>query len=171
MITGLGGSPGEGNCNLLQYSCLENSMDRGAWWATVHGVLKRRAQLNANAFFLHNLFRILHMGFFFLSHVLICSNVYLYISIVSGYFSYTLILHSNTTLFYGSTYSGFGHWELFHLPLMYLTEPHQCVCCFFEHFLTFWHCKILQSHPVYFLPHWRSCISPRSPGSFRWRVV
>ena len=30
--------PGEGNGNLLQYSCLENSMDRGAWWATVHGV-------------------------------------------------------------------------------------------------------------------------------------
>ena len=33
-------SPGEGNGNLLQYSCLENSMDRGAWWATVHGVTK-----------------------------------------------------------------------------------------------------------------------------------
>ena len=31
-------SPGEGNGNPLQYSCLENSMDRGAWWATVHGV-------------------------------------------------------------------------------------------------------------------------------------
>ena len=33
-------SPGEGNGNLLQYSCLENSMDRGAWRATVHGVAK-----------------------------------------------------------------------------------------------------------------------------------
>ena len=32
--------PGEGNGNPLQYSCLENSMDRGAWWATVHGVAK-----------------------------------------------------------------------------------------------------------------------------------
>ena len=31
-------SPGEGNGNPLQYSCLENSMDRGAWWATAHGV-------------------------------------------------------------------------------------------------------------------------------------
>ena len=31
-------SPGEGNGNPLQYSCLENSMDRGAWWATVHGI-------------------------------------------------------------------------------------------------------------------------------------
>ena len=33
-------SLGEGNGNLIQYSCLENSMDRGAWWATVHGVTK-----------------------------------------------------------------------------------------------------------------------------------
>ena len=71
------------------------------------------------------------MGFFFLSHVLICSNVYLYISIVSGYLSYTLILHSNTTLFYGSTYSGFGHWELFHLPLMYLWQSPINVCVVF----------------------------------------
>ena len=36
-IPGLGRSPGGGNGNPLQYSCLENSMDRGAWWATVHG--------------------------------------------------------------------------------------------------------------------------------------
>ena len=40
-IPGSGRSPGEGNGNPLQYSCLENSMDRGAWWATVHGVAKR----------------------------------------------------------------------------------------------------------------------------------
>ena len=39
-------SPGEGNGNPLQYSCLENSMDRGAWWATVHGVTKSRTQLS-----------------------------------------------------------------------------------------------------------------------------
>ena len=38
LIPGLGRSPGERNSNPLQYSCLENSMDRGAWWATVHGV-------------------------------------------------------------------------------------------------------------------------------------
>ena len=37
-ITGLGRSPGEGNGNPLQYSCLANSMDRRVWWATVHGV-------------------------------------------------------------------------------------------------------------------------------------
>ena len=39
-VLGLGRSPGEGNGNLLQYSCLGNPMDRGAWWATVHGVAK-----------------------------------------------------------------------------------------------------------------------------------
>ena len=36
LVPGLGRSPGEGNGNPLQYSCLENPMDRGAWWATVH---------------------------------------------------------------------------------------------------------------------------------------
>ena len=45
-IPGVGRSPGEGNCNPLQYSCLENSMDRGAWWATVHGVGKGQTQLS-----------------------------------------------------------------------------------------------------------------------------
>ena len=39
-IPGLGRSPGEGNGNTLQYSCLENPMDRGIWWAKVHGVAK-----------------------------------------------------------------------------------------------------------------------------------
>ena len=39
-IPGSGGSPGEGNSNPLQYSCLENPMDRGAWQVTVHGVAK-----------------------------------------------------------------------------------------------------------------------------------
>ena len=39
-IPGSGRSPGEGNGNPLQYSCLENPMDRGAWCATVHGVAK-----------------------------------------------------------------------------------------------------------------------------------
>ena len=37
-VPGAGRSPGDGNGYPLQYSCLENSMDRGAWWATVHGV-------------------------------------------------------------------------------------------------------------------------------------
>ena len=43
---GLGRSPVEGNGNLLQYSCLENPMDGGAWWATVHRVPKNRTWLS-----------------------------------------------------------------------------------------------------------------------------
>ena len=39
-IPGSGRFPGEGNGNPLHYSCLENSTDRGAWWATVHEVAK-----------------------------------------------------------------------------------------------------------------------------------
>ena len=39
-IPGWGRSPGGGNGNPLQYSCLENPMDRGAWWATVHTITK-----------------------------------------------------------------------------------------------------------------------------------
>ena len=42
---GLGTSPGEGNGNPLQYSCLENPMDREAWWVTVHGVSRVRYDL------------------------------------------------------------------------------------------------------------------------------
>ena len=42
-IPGSRRSPGEGNGYPLQYSCLENPMDRGAWWAEVHGVAKSRA--------------------------------------------------------------------------------------------------------------------------------
>ena len=48
-ISGLGSSPGEGNGNPLQYCCLENSMDRGAWQATVHGVTKTQTQLSTHA--------------------------------------------------------------------------------------------------------------------------
>ena len=46
LIPGLGRSPGEGNGNPLQCSCLENPMDGGAWWFTVHGVTKSRTRLS-----------------------------------------------------------------------------------------------------------------------------
>ena len=48
LIPGLGRSLGVGNGNPLQYSCLENSMDREAWRAVVHGVTKSRTQLNTH---------------------------------------------------------------------------------------------------------------------------
>ena len=45
LIPGLGRSPGVGNGNPPQYSCLENPMDRGAWWATVHRAEKSQIKL------------------------------------------------------------------------------------------------------------------------------
>ena len=44
---------GEGNGNPLQYSCLENPVDRGAWWATVHGVAKSQTQVSAEHVYFH----------------------------------------------------------------------------------------------------------------------
>ena len=46
LIPGSGNSFEEGTGNPLQYSCLENPMDRGAWWGTVHEVTKNRTQFN-----------------------------------------------------------------------------------------------------------------------------
>ena len=48
LILGWARSPGEGNGNSLQYSCLENYMDREAWWDTVHGVAKSQTQLSTH---------------------------------------------------------------------------------------------------------------------------
>ena len=53
LIPGLGRSHGEGNGNPLQYSCLENPMDGGAWWAAVHGVAKCWTQLSDFTFTFH----------------------------------------------------------------------------------------------------------------------
>ena len=46
LVPGSGMSPAGGNGNPLQYSCLENPTDRGAWWATGHGVAKTQIQLS-----------------------------------------------------------------------------------------------------------------------------
>ena len=45
--TGLGRSPGGGNGNPVQYSCLENPLDRGAWWYTVQGIARSQTQLRS----------------------------------------------------------------------------------------------------------------------------
>ena len=50
LIPGLGRSPGEGNGNPLQYSCLENPMNGGAWWATVRGLAKSWTRLRDYTF-------------------------------------------------------------------------------------------------------------------------
>ena len=49
-ISGSGRSPGGGNGTPLQYSCLENPMDRGAWWATVHTVAQSWTRLSSQAY-------------------------------------------------------------------------------------------------------------------------
>ena len=54
-IPGSGRSPGEGNGNPLQYSCLENSMDRGAWQATVHGVAELDTTKHMCMSLIHNI--------------------------------------------------------------------------------------------------------------------
>ena len=50
LTSGLGGSPGRGHDNPIQYSCLENTIDRGAWWVTVHEVTKSWTQLTLSLF-------------------------------------------------------------------------------------------------------------------------
>ena len=50
-----GRSPGEGNGTPLQYSCLENPMDGGAWWAAVHGVANSQTRLSDFTFTFHTL--------------------------------------------------------------------------------------------------------------------
>ena len=52
-IPGSGRSPGGGHGNALQYSCLENPMDRGSWWAIVHRVTKSRTQLKQLSTHMH----------------------------------------------------------------------------------------------------------------------
>ena len=52
-VPGLGRSAGERHGNPLQYSCLENSTDRGVWWATVHGVTKSEIGLSDYYFHFH----------------------------------------------------------------------------------------------------------------------
>ena len=47
-VPGSGRSPGGGHGNTLQYSCLGNPMDRGAWWITVHGVAKSKMRLGVH---------------------------------------------------------------------------------------------------------------------------
>ena len=59
-IPGLGRSPGEGHGNPLQYSCLENSMDRGAWQAVVHGVTKHQTRLKGQHFPFHRVLLCMH---------------------------------------------------------------------------------------------------------------
>ena len=75
-IPGLGRSPGEQPGSQLQYSCLENPMDRGAWRATVHGVTKSQTQLSNLA--QHNIHGTIHL------YLYLFTEIYLFISIFTS---------------------------------------------------------------------------------------
>ena len=64
-IPGSGGSPGEGNGNTLQYSCLKNPMDRGAWRAIVHGVTKSQTGLSMHIDEMHTYIQTLGYQLFY----------------------------------------------------------------------------------------------------------
>ena len=92
-IPGLGRSPGEGDGNPFQYSCLENPMDRGAWWATVHGVTKSWTRLNT------------HSQTLLTSQPLILLSGGSYHYQCRVYLSSQLSLLKNLTVYVGLTYS------------------------------------------------------------------
>ena len=81
LIPGFGRSPGEGNGNPLQYSCLENPMDGGAWQATVHRVTKGQTWLSDFTLYAHlnNLRHILKYWYFFLETPELCMYIHLFI--------------------------------------------------------------------------------------------
>ena len=64
LIPGSGRSSGGANGNKVQYSCLENSMDRGAWWATIHGVAKNKPRPSVQETETHLVIRLLRVFFF-----------------------------------------------------------------------------------------------------------
>ena len=70
LIPGSGRSPGKENGNPLQYSCLENSIDIGAWWATVHEVTKSRTGLST-----YTIIYKLNLNLKFPGHVLLCFKI------------------------------------------------------------------------------------------------
>ena len=79
-VPGLGRSPGEGNGTPLQYSCLENPMDRGARWATVHGVTKSRKWLSDFTLHIYTLLLYTHTHIHMYTHKL--SLFFLTISVI-----------------------------------------------------------------------------------------
>ena len=89
LIPGLGRSPGEGNDNPLQYSCLENPMDRGAWRATVHGVTKVWTQLSMHFLYTYTYFVAIYCHIFAFNRSkniygkkgTLCSNIWLIFSL------------------------------------------------------------------------------------------
>ena len=117
LIPGLGRSPGECNGNPLQYYCLENPMDRGAWWATVHGDTKSRTRLSDFTFSWH--IRLANISYFqessfiptsrarydFCSVAELCSNL---TCSVLHFIEVSVSLHTSVKSFYSLSIFMFG---------------------------------------------------------------
>ena len=120
LISGSGRSPGRGNGNPLQYSCWENSMDRGAWWTAVHGVTNSRkwlslhsciftnwrfettlhsASLEAPFFQLHWLNSCLHVTFWNSHNISDFFIIIIFVMVICNQWSFLLLL----SLFWGTT--------------------------------------------------------------------
>ena len=125
-IPGSGKSPPEGNSNLLQYSCLENSTDREAWWATV-----QRCKQQQSIFWLHYdfLFDPLIKSMLFNFHKFVGFPVFYYWFITTfscgwkRYFIWCLFFQMCSYLFYSLEHDMF--WKIFHV---HLGNMYFCYC-------------------------------------------
>ena len=112
-IPGSGRSPGEGNGNPLQYSCLGNPMDRGAWWATVHRVAKSQTQLSDFTFTFTFFLPTYYLWNFKLSFLAcVCHRLCIFVPVLLGY-------NSHVTMYAFNVYLGFLK---FHISLGF------CLC-------------------------------------------
>ena len=109
LIPGLERSPGEGHSNPLQYSCLENSMDRGAWGATIHGVPKSQTWLSY--------YRHTHIHTFLKKHwdLFEFSGLLITLMDMSGYSVCHRINHYDWFSWFSSIVLFFLHWSKYSL--------------------------------------------------------
>ena len=118
-VPGSGGSPGEGNGNPLQYSCLENSMDRGSWWATVFGLQSQTRLSDYHYYYCkcdHWLTGLLHLSFWGTSTLLPTAAAPLYIPTSRAWGFQLHHILTNTCYFPFSNYS----------------HPNKCTMSFFN---------------------------------------
>ena len=108
-IPGSGRSPGEGNGNPLQYSCLENPMDGRAWWATIHGVAESQTQLSDFTFTFT--FNLIFMEFQFRTNwspKVVFKKQSLFKALVITSFVWIFLLENTASSFHISQVKSFG---------------------------------------------------------------